>query len=96
MKKSIDDFEPLLDYTDIAELAGISVEAIRGYRWKGMLPDPDVQTSSRRPRWKPSTVRAWLENRPGAGARTDLQRKREQAEAGEGSPEEGQPPVAVA
>ncbi|WP_225438900.1 helix-turn-helix transcriptional regulator, partial [Candidatus Frankia nodulisporulans] len=92
MGESIDDFEPLLDYTDIAKLAGISPVTARSYKSSGHLPDPDVQTSSRRPRWKLSTVRAWLENRPGAGARTDLWRKREQAEAGEDSPEEGQPP----
>ncbi|THJ25674.1 helix-turn-helix transcriptional regulator [Candidatus Frankia alpina] len=96
MGESIDDFEPLLDYTDIAELAGVSAKAIHSYRWKRMLPDPDVQTSSRRPRWKLSTVRAWLESRPGRGARTDLQRKREQAEVGEGSPGEGGLSAAVA
>ncbi|THJ49451.1 helix-turn-helix domain-containing protein [Candidatus Frankia alpina] len=96
MRESIDNFEPLLDYTDIANLAGISPDTARAYRSSGHLPKPDQQTSSRRPRWKLSTVRAWLENRPGPGARTDLWRKREQAEAGEGSPEEGEPPVAVA
>ncbi|THJ69599.1 hypothetical protein E7Y31_16170 [Candidatus Frankia alpina] len=87
VRKSIDNFEPLLDYTDIAELAGTSVEALRSYKWKGLLPEPDVQTSPRRPRWKLSTVRTWIDGRPGPGARTDLRRKREEAEADAVKPE---------
>ncbi len=96
MKEPIDNIEPLLDYTDIAELAGISPSTVRAYRSSGHLPQPDIQTSPRRSRWKLSTVRTWLENRPGVGARTDLWRKREQAEAREDAPEEGGHSVAVA
>ncbi|WP_328591870.1 helix-turn-helix transcriptional regulator [Candidatus Frankia alpina] len=96
VKEPIDNIEPLLDYTDIAELAGISPSTVRAYRSSGHLPRPDIQTSPRRSRWKLSTVRTWLENRPGVGARTDLQRKREQTEVGDGPGEEGGLSAAVA
>ncbi|WP_328591875.1 helix-turn-helix domain-containing protein [Candidatus Frankia alpina] len=81
MNRPIRDIEPLLDYTDIAKLAGISPGTVRAYRNSGYLPAPDVQTSPRRSRWKLSTVLAWLENRPGPGRPRPevMERRRERA-----------------
>ncbi len=81
MRESVRNFEPLLDYTDIAKLAGISPVTARSYRHSGHLPEPDEQTSPRRPRWKLSTVTTWLENRPGRGRPRPeiMERRRERA-----------------
>ncbi len=81
MDRPSHNIEPLLDYTDIAELAGISPGTVRAYRSSGYLPAPDVQTSPRRARWKLSTVLAWLEDRPGPGRPRPeiMERRRERA-----------------
>jgi hypothetical protein len=72
-----DDF---LGYAQIATLATergvpMKTQTVRGYRHRGALPDPDDLTFPDRPRWRRSTVVAWLDSRPGQGTRTDLQPK---------------------
>ncbi len=67
------DEDPLLSYRDIANIAGIQPKTVRNYRASGRMPPPDDLDVPDRPRWRESTVRAWLAKRPGQGARTDLQ-----------------------
>ncbi|OHV20988.1 MarR family transcriptional regulator [Parafrankia soli] len=64
--------DPLIGYAEISGLAGIKASTLRGYRAQGRLPEPDNTEVSDRPRWRTSTITAWLANRPGRGARTDL------------------------
>lgn len=59
----------------VAERAGLAVPTIRSYIRKGLLPDAEVviTTPSGPLRgWAPETIDAWLDSRPGRGARTDL------------------------
>lgn len=62
----------LIGYADIAELAGVKPSTVRGYRAQGRLPEPDDLSVPDRPRWRLSTITAWIASRPGRGARTDL------------------------
>ncbi|WP_035740268.1 helix-turn-helix transcriptional regulator [Parafrankia elaeagni] len=66
------DEDPLIGYREMAERAGIKPGTLRSYRNKGLLPEPDDLSVPDRPRWKTSTVEAWLLGRPGRGTRTDL------------------------
>ncbi len=54
-----------------AELAGIAPGTWRDYVARGYAPQPDGRLGVT-PWWWEGTVRAWLESRPGQGARTDL------------------------
>ena len=68
----------LLTLADIAEEIGVSVDSIRVYHQRatknrrleaerpGDLPEPD-ETFGRSPVWRRSTIRAWIERRPGRG-----------------------------
>ncbi len=59
----------------VAERAGLAVPTVRSYIRKGLLPDADViiTTPSGPLRgWASETIDAWLDSRPGRGARTDL------------------------
>lgn len=69
------DHDPLLTYDDLAALAGVTPATLRKYKSKGLLPPPDEDVW-RRPRWRRSTFQAWMDSRPGPGARTDLHRAR--------------------
>lgn len=56
---------------DLAELAGVKVDTLNGYK----LPPrdgTDIDAGKARPWWWESTAREWMANRPGRGARTDL------------------------
>lgn len=69
----------LLTLADIAAEIGVSVDSIRVYHQRasknrragterpGDLPAPD-ETFGRSPVWKSSTVRKWIDKRPGRGA----------------------------
>lgn len=58
-----------------AARVGLSVNTIRSYLTKGLLPDPDaviVTASGELRGWLPDTIDQWAGSRPGRGARTDL------------------------
>ena len=58
-----------------AARVGLSVNTIRSYLLKGLLPEPDaviVTASGPLRGWRPETIDQWARNRPGRGARTDL------------------------
>lgn len=60
-----------------AARAGLAPATIRSYMKKGLTPPADVviTTPSGPLRgWLPETIDAWLEARPGQGARTDLRK----------------------
>jgi predicted DNA-binding transcriptional regulator AlpA len=58
---------------EIAERLGISLDTVKGYQRKGLLPEPDAMVG-RNQGWLEATVDDWNKNRPGPGARTDLAR----------------------
>lgn len=58
-----------------AARVGLSVNTIRSYLAKGLLPEPDaaiVTASGELRGWLPETIDQWARSRPGQGARTDL------------------------
>jgi hypothetical protein len=57
---------------------GVQPSTWRRYVVEGRTPAPDGTDLDRghaRPWWYPETLDAWQASRPGAGARTDLNRK---------------------
>jgi predicted DNA-binding transcriptional regulator AlpA len=60
--------DDLLDYAGIAQLTGLSRSTLRNYRTRGYFPEPDELLTPDRPRWRTSTVRDWLLQRPGRGS----------------------------
>lgn len=56
---------------EVADRLGLSLNTIKGYVRRGYLPEPDAQMG-RNFGWLPETIDAWLLERPGPGARTDL------------------------
>src|SRR5690242_12573510 len=79
--------DPLLWSEDAARRAHLSPSTWGFYKHKNLLPPPDdpddadhqgveVSKYRRRPRWRASTVDAWMKNRPGRGYRSDLRRKK--------------------
>lgn len=59
--------EQMMRIVDVAELLGVSKQAVwKRYR-DGRLPEPEVLAGSA-PLWKPETIEAWQENRPDSGA----------------------------
>lgn len=78
------DSDPLLDYTQMAKLAGVAPTTLRSYRRRikyNPLPPPDDSTVPDRPRWRLSTFLGWMDRRPGPGARTDLTHRRQKDDA---------------
>ena len=69
--------QEFLDLTDIANLWGIDPATARKYHQQGHLPEPDARTglNTTKPRygWSPETIASY--QRPGRGARTDLQKR---------------------
>lgn len=65
--------EQFLSVNQVAELLGVSVNSVKGYRAKGLLPEPDAKVGNAFG-WRQKTIEAWNERRPGSGARTDLRR----------------------
>ena len=54
--------EPLLTVGDLSLILKGSARAIRYWRSKGSLPEPDVDIE-RTVRWRPETIEAWLAKR---------------------------------
>ncbi|MCI6584480.1 MAG: transcriptional regulator [Mobiluncus sp.] len=67
-----------LSLKGVATRAGLSENTIKAYFARGYMPAPDVEIGTGEKvtayGWSPETVDTWLANRPGRGARTDLQR----------------------
>lgn len=51
---------------DVAVILGVSVASVRQYATRGDLPEPDGYLS-RTPWWRPETILAWRDARPGQG-----------------------------
>jgi predicted DNA-binding transcriptional regulator AlpA len=62
------DDDPLLSYGEVSALTGLSPSALRRYRTGGHFPEPDARPVPDRPRWRKSTIEAWLASRPGSGS----------------------------
>ncbi|WP_072691144.1 helix-turn-helix transcriptional regulator [Rhodococcus marinonascens] len=56
---------------EIAEHLGLTLSAIKGYDARGYLPEADAKIG-RNFGWRVETIDEWNANRPGRGARTDL------------------------
>jgi len=52
--------EPMLHIDDLAELLSCSRRTVERMRSSGKVPRPDMHVG-RCPRWKPATIRAWIE-----------------------------------
>lgn len=57
--------EPLLSIVEVAKLLGVSKRLIERDRAAGKFPRQDL-TIGKLPRWKPETIRAWIESRASA------------------------------
>jgi hypothetical protein len=58
-----------------ARYVGVKPSTWRAYVKRGQAPPPDGRDEGfGRDYWLPATLDAWMANRPGAGARTDLSR----------------------
>jgi predicted DNA-binding transcriptional regulator AlpA len=55
------DIEPLLRMTDLARVLNCSRREVERMRSAGRLPRPDLFIGTRSPRWRPATIRAYLE-----------------------------------
>ncbi|RZU46681.1 hypothetical protein EV385_6758 [Krasilnikovia cinnamomea] len=81
-----DDDDPLLWSEDAAKRAHLARSTWSYYKHKNLLPPPDdpddehqgtdVSKYRRRPRWRASTVDAFVANRLGRGHRSDLRKKK--------------------
>lgn len=70
-----DDVDDFITASEAAVLAGCQPETFRSYERRGYAP-ARARTFGTTPVWSRKAILAWLESRPGTGARTDL-RKRE-------------------
>jgi len=52
--------EPMLHIDDLAELLSCSRRLVERMRSAGKIPKPDIHVG-KCPRWKPATIRAWIE-----------------------------------
>ena len=52
--------EPMLSLDDLAALLNVSRRWLERERSAGRVPKPDFQ-AGRCPRWKPATIRGWIE-----------------------------------
>ena len=64
--------DPWLTTAEAAALAGVRPDTLRHYARSGHAPTP--RQFGRALMWHKPTVLAWLAERPGRGARTDLRR----------------------
>jgi len=55
-----------LTTTDVANMAGVTDQAIRRHRIRGTIPEPDGYVG-RTPFWFLPTIEEWLANRRGRG-----------------------------
>jgi excisionase family DNA binding protein len=53
--------EPLLSIDDLAGILNCSRPTIERMRAAGRLPRADLHVGRRSPRWKPETIRRWIE-----------------------------------
>jgi predicted DNA-binding transcriptional regulator AlpA len=53
--------EPLLSLEDLCRILGCSRRKVETMKSSGRLPVPDLHIG-RLPRWKPASIRAWLDN----------------------------------
>lgn len=73
-----------LSLRGFAKRAGLAYGTVNRYYVEGRLPEPDSRIaeaeddSDKHPRygWLPETVDRWLLERPGRGARTDLEKQK--------------------
>jgi predicted DNA-binding transcriptional regulator AlpA len=64
-----------LGVAEIAERAGVKPQTWTGYVNRGHAPQAGRRSpETGRREWLESVIDAWLRERPGAGARTDLRR----------------------
>jgi len=52
--------EPMLGIDDLAAILSCSRRLVERMRSAGKVPKPDIHVG-RCPRWKPATIRAWIE-----------------------------------
>jgi predicted DNA-binding transcriptional regulator AlpA len=64
---------------EAAELAGVKRDTFSGYVTRGQAPKP-IRHVGRTPLWDEDEIKAWMENRPGLGARTTDRALRRAAE----------------
>jgi len=56
--------EPLMSIADIAAVLGVTRRSVERLRSSGSLPKPDLRIG-RNLRWRPDTVRTWLDSSSG-------------------------------
>ena len=56
---------------EVAARVGLAPATIRDYALKGRMPEPDVRIGPNAG-WSEATIDAWVQSRPGRGARTDI------------------------
>lgn len=69
----------LIGNEEAAKYVGVSVNTWRPYVARGTAPTPDrreIQGGHAVPVWRKTTLDRWMRNRPGPGARTDLDREK--------------------
>lgn len=58
--------EPLLTLADVADALAVSRRVVERLKASGKLPPPDVRIG-KLPRWKPATIRRWIDQQCEAG-----------------------------
>ena len=56
-----DGIAPLLSLDDLAHVLNVSRRSVERKQAAGKLPKPDLHVGSKMPRWKQSTIYAWIE-----------------------------------
>jgi predicted DNA-binding transcriptional regulator AlpA len=59
--KGAAEVEPLLRMADLARVLNCSRRVVERMRAASRLPKPDLFVGNRSPRWKPTTIRLWIE-----------------------------------
>jgi predicted DNA-binding transcriptional regulator AlpA len=57
----VDAIEPLLSQEDLTRVLNASRRTVERIRAAGKLPKPDLHVGNRSPRWRPRTIREWIE-----------------------------------
>jgi hypothetical protein len=68
------DIEPLWRMADLTRVLNCSRRVVERMRAAGRLPKPDLFVGNRSPRWKPATIRVWIDGQAPGGwpMRNDL------------------------
>jgi predicted DNA-binding transcriptional regulator AlpA len=61
VRRAAADLEPLLRMADLARVLNCSRRGVEQMRSAGRLPRPDLHVGNRSPRWRPQTIRDWIE-----------------------------------